>query len=126
MLVERLERGRAIRLMTIGLQQRVVLAVGERHLLAVVQRDDRMLDVGVREHRVDIVRHIAETARQRQQELALLVEHVLLLVIRAFDGEPVHRQIGVALIQPRTVASGMRRSSGVNHDRASAAFAKRI
>ena len=70
---------------------------------------------------------VAEPARERQQVLALFVEHVLLLVIRAFDREPVDRQLRRSpAIQPRTVASGIRSSSGVNHDRASAAFAKRI
>ena len=99
--VERLECGRAIRLMTIGLEQRVVLAVGQRHLLPVVERDDRMLDVGVREHRVNVVRHIAEAARQRQQQLTLLVEHMLLLVVRALDGKPIRREIG-ARVHPTT------------------------
>ena len=81
--------------MAVGLQQRVVLPVGQRHLLAVVQRNDRMLDVGVGQHRVDVVRRVAETARKRQQVLPFFVEHVLLLVIHALDGEPIHREIGV-------------------------------
>ena len=95
--VERFERRRAIRLVPVGLQQRVVLAVGQRHLPAVVQRDDGMFDVGVREHRVNVVRHVAEPARQRQQQLALFVEHVFLLVVRTLDRESVRRQFRVAM-----------------------------
>ena len=126
-LVKRMKRGGAIGLMAIGLQQRVVLAVGQRHLLAVVQGDHRMLDVGVGEHRVHVVRDVAEAARERQQVLALFVEHVFLLVIGAFDRKAVDRQLGVlAASSPGRSASGIRSSSGVNQDRASAAFAKRI
>ena len=90
-----MKRSGAIGLMAIGLQQGVVLAVGERHLLAVVQGDHRMLDVGVGEHRVHVVRDVAETARERQQVLALFVEHVFLLVIARFrsrSGRPPARR----------------------------------
>ena len=48
--MKRLKRGRAIGLVTIGLQERVVLSVRQRRFRAVVQRDDRVLDVGVRQH----------------------------------------------------------------------------
>ena len=58
--------------------------------------------------------------------LPFFVEHVLLLVVHPFDREAVGREFGVDCIQPRTVANGIRRSSGVNHDFASAALAKRI
>ena len=49
-LVKRMECGRPIGLVTIGLQQRVVLPVGQRGLRPVVQRNNRVLDVGVRQH----------------------------------------------------------------------------
>ena len=93
--MKRLERRRAIGLVPVGRNQRVVLAVGERRAPAVLQGDRGMLHVRRREHRVRVVRRRAEPAGERQQMLALLVEHVLLLVIQPLDGEPVHRQVGV-------------------------------
>jgi hypothetical protein len=100
-LVERVKRGRTIGLMAVGLQKRVVLRVGQRHAAAVVECNDRMLDVGVCQHRMDIVRDVAKPARQRQQMLAFFVEHMLLLVIRTLNGEPVHGEVRVPL-HPRT------------------------
>ena len=61
---------------------------------------------------------VAEAARQRQQVLALFVEHVFLLVIGALDRKAIDRQLGVlAASRPARCASGMRSSSGVNHER---------
>ncbi len=48
--VECVKRRGAIGLVPVGLEQRVVLRVGERHLPTVAQRDDGMLDIGVRQH----------------------------------------------------------------------------
>ena len=93
--VKRLECGRTVGLMPIRLQQGVVLTVGQRYLFSVMERDDGMSDVRVREHRMNVVRHVPQTARQGQQPLTFFIEDVLLLVIGAFDGEPVGRESAV-------------------------------
>jgi len=61
-LVEGVECRRAIALMAVGLQQGVVLRVSQRDAAAVMQCDDGMLDVGIREHRMDVVGHVAKPA----------------------------------------------------------------
>ena len=61
------------------------------------------------------------------QPLALLVEHVLLLVEQALDREAIHRQVRrSASIQPRTVSSGIASSSGLNQELACCWRANRI
>ena len=65
-------------------------------IAAVTERDGWKLDVGRRQRRIRIVRHSRETRRQRQQMLALVVEHVLLLAIEILDREPVDGKLGIA------------------------------
>ncbi len=90
--VKGVKRRCAIRLMAVRLQQRVVLPVRQRDLSAIVKRNLGVPDVGIRQHRVDVVRRVAESTGQRQQVLARFVQHVLLLVIDALDGESVYSQ----------------------------------
>ena len=100
-LVKRVKRGGAIGLMAIGLQQGVVLAVGQRDLLAVVQRDHGCFTSAVDSIECASCGRRREAARERQQVLALFVEHMFLLVVRPLDREAVDRQFGVRpAIQP--------------------------
>ena len=104
--VERPVRSSPILLMPVGLEHRTVLTVAERHVLAGAQGDRREFHVGRRERGIAVVRDAVETTRIRQQAFAVLVEHVLLLVEEAFDGETVDCQIG-SRVQP--AANGVER-----------------
>ncbi len=88
-------RQSAIRLVAIRGEDGAVLAVGQRHVGAGREPDGRILDVGRRQRRVGVVRRRREAARERQQMLAFVVEHVLLLTIEILEGEPIHREIAV-------------------------------
>ncbi len=99
-LVVGVERGGAVGLVAVGRENGAVLAVGQRHLRPGRQLDGRVLDVGGRERRVGVVGRGGEAARQRQQVLALLVEHVLLLAVEILEREAVHRQ-GRLRVHPR-------------------------
>ena len=113
-LVERAIRGGAILLTAIGFEQRTILPVGQRDPLARAQRDRRELHVRRGQRRIAVVRDAVEPAGVRQQALALLVEHVLLLVKQALDGKPVDRERRVRRPStPRIVSSGMASSSGI-------------
>ena len=94
-LMERAIRGGAILLAPIRLEQRPVLTVGQRDLVAAGQRDRRKLHVRRRQRRVAVVRHAAEAAGKREQPLAFLVEHVLLLVKQALDRKAIDGEFGV-------------------------------
>ncbi len=89
------ERRGAIALVAVGRQDGAVLSVGERDLGAVRQAQRRMPDVGGRERGIGVVGRGRKAARQRQQVLALLVEHVLLLPVEILDGEAIDRELGV-------------------------------
>ena len=118
-LVQRAERGFAVRLLAARGEDRAVLAVRDGDLLAVRQRDRRKLRVGRRERPVGVVRRRGQPARERHQPLAGLVEHVLLLAVQVLDREAVDAQAAPSCsIQPRTVSSGICSSSGLNHDSA--------
>ena len=69
----------ADRLMPARGQQLAVLPVAHLDRLAGRQRDRRKARIGRRQRRIGVVRHAAEPARERQQPLAGLVEHVFLL-----------------------------------------------
>ena len=88
------ERRRAIVLVAIGRQDRPVLSVGQRHLGPARQAERRVLDVRGRERRVGVVRRRRKAARQREQMLALFVQHVLLLPVEIFDRKAVDRELG--------------------------------
>ncbi len=91
-LVELVKRRRAIRLAAIRGQDRAVLPVGERHFPAARQDQRRMLRVGGRERGIRVVRSGRETARQRQQPFAFVVEDMFLLAVEVFEHEPVNVQ----------------------------------
>ena len=87
-----------------------------------------MLDVGGRQRGVGVVRRRREAARQRQQVLALLVEHVLLLAIEILDARSGRRAssglAGHPLLHRRQ--RNLRAAPGLNQALACAAFANRI
>ena len=60
--------------------------------------------------------HAAQPFRQRQQALALRIEHVFLQAEYFLDREPVDRRVGNSAIHCRTVATGRRSNSGLNHE----------
>ena len=91
-LVILVERRRAVALLAIGREDCAVLAVCERRVGAARQRDGRVPDVSRRERRVRVVRRRGQPARQREEVLAFLVEHVLLLTIEILHRKPVDRE----------------------------------
>jgi hypothetical protein len=96
-LVERVIGGATILLIAARLQDRAILTVGQRHLVAGRHLDGGRLHVGGREGRIAVVRHAPEPACEREQTLALFVEHMLLLVKQALDRKPVDRQVRLAI-----------------------------
>ena len=94
-LVVRLERRRPVGLVAVGRENRAVLPVGERDLGAGRELDRRVLQIGGGQRGVGVAGRRGKPARQGQQALALVVEHVLLLAVEILDREAVDRQIGV-------------------------------
>jgi hypothetical protein len=91
-LVKRAVRQGAVALHPARLEQLAVLAVGERHLLAALERNRGELLVGGRERPVGVGRNGVEAPRVRQQALPRLVEHVLLFVEQALHEEAIDGQ----------------------------------
>ena len=89
------EGGAAIGLHPAGRENGAILAVGDDDLLSGRQRDRRPLDVGRRQRLVRFVRRRLETAGQRDQSFARLVEHVLLLPVEVLDRESIDSERGI-------------------------------
>ena len=92
--VERLVRRAAVGLRATRGQQLPVLPVAHLRGFAGGERDGGKPGVGRGERGVRIVRHAAQAPREREQALALLVEHVRLLPEHVLDREPVEGQVG--------------------------------
>ncbi len=91
-LVELREGVRSIGLVPVRREHRAVLAVGERHRPR-PQLDGREPHVGRRQRGIGVVGRRREPARERQQVLPLVVEHVLLLAVEVFQREAVHGEV---------------------------------
>jgi hypothetical protein len=99
-LVQRPECGGAVGLIAIGGEDGAVLPVRDGDVVPVRQPDDGVFHIGRREGRVDVVGRRRQLRRQRQQVLALVVEHVFLLAIELLDREPIDRELRIRVHPP--------------------------
>ena len=93
-LMKLVERRSAVWLASIGRQNGAVLSVRQRRVGSARQADLGKLRVCRRQRGVGVVGSTLEAARQRQQMLALVVEHVLLLPIQILHGKPIDGEVG--------------------------------
>ena len=91
-LVERAERRGAVCLFAPRRQDRAVLPVRHRHVLAGREPHGLELRVRRRQRPVGVVRRRRQPAGQRHQSLAGLVEHVFLLAIEILDRKAIQPQ----------------------------------
>ena len=111
-----LRRLRAIGLVAVVLEQRVVVAGRQRDAAAVGQRDGRELHVRGAQLAIGLARRVAEAAGERQQPLALFVERVRRTAVGIEDRKAIRRQRR-RLLEPalHRRPCGTVNSSGVNH-----------